>query len=68
MLTGYGHTLQVANSTAVGVTQIIAFDSATGIFTGAHDPRVPGLAAGSAVAISPPSSELQLQPAVQIVE
>ena len=63
-LTGYGHTLQVADSLNVGVTQIISFDPATGIFTGAHDPRVPGSAAGSSFAI-PATQGLQLQSAVQ---
>ncbi len=66
-LMGYGHTLQIADSNNVGFTQIISFDPATGIFTGAHDPRLTGLAAGSAVA-APPAVDLQLQPAAQVSE
>ncbi len=39
-----GH--QVSRTSSVGVTQAIEFDPATGVFRGAHDPRVEGLAAG----------------------
>ena len=43
-LTGRGHKLTpVAN---MGVTQAILFDRTSGQFLGAHDPRVPGKAAG----------------------
>jgi gamma-glutamyltranspeptidase / glutathione hydrolase len=38
-----GH--QIVKSTSVGITQAIAIDK-NGIFTGVHDPRVPGKAAG----------------------
>lgn len=39
-----GH--QISKTSSVGVSQAIEFDPNTGIFTGAHDPRVEGLAAG----------------------
>ena len=41
-----GHTLQILKSNSSGVSQAISFDPKTGLFTGAHDPRVPGKAAG----------------------
>ena len=46
-LTSFGHELTVADSDEVGVSQLISFDPQTGIFTGVHDPRVPGSAMGS---------------------
>lgn len=39
-----GHNVSLSGS--AGVTQAIAWDEKTGLFTGAHDPRVPGKAAG----------------------
>ncbi len=45
-LSSYGHELTTAESDNVGVTQVISRDPETGIFTGAHDPRVPGAAMG----------------------
>jgi gamma-glutamyltranspeptidase len=39
-----GHKLTEVNS--LGVSQAVARDPATGRFTGAHDPRVAGKAAG----------------------
>jgi gamma-glutamyltranspeptidase/glutathione hydrolase len=39
-----GH--QVELTSVAGVTQAIGYDPKTGIFTGAHDPRVPGRAQG----------------------
>ena len=43
-LTSRGHQLTpIAN---MGVTQAVGFDPATGQFLGAHDPRIPGKAAG----------------------
>ena len=39
-----GHNVSLSGSG--GVTQAIAWDKKTGLFTGAHDPRVPGKAAG----------------------
>jgi gamma-glutamyltranspeptidase/glutathione hydrolase len=43
-LTSRGHKLTPV--TNMGVSQGIIFDAATGQFIGAHDPRVPGRAAG----------------------
>lgn len=43
----FGHKLVLADSDNVGMTQIIAWNPQTGIFTGAHDPRVPGEAMGT---------------------
>jgi len=42
----FGHELFIAESNEVGVCQMILFDPKTGRFTGAHDARVPGKAAG----------------------
>ena len=42
----YGHQLRENSRDKSGVSQAIGFDPATGEFVGAHDPRVPGLAAG----------------------
>ena len=39
-----GHDISLSSSG--GITQAIARDPKTGLFTGAHDPRVPGKAAG----------------------
>jgi gamma-glutamyltranspeptidase/glutathione hydrolase len=46
-LNSFGHELTIADSNNVGVTQLIARDPETGIFTGVHDPRVPGAAQGT---------------------
>ncbi len=46
-LSSFGHELKNADSDDVGVSQIIARDPETGIFTGVHDPRVPGSAMGT---------------------
>ncbi|QEG23923.1 gamma-glutamyltransferase [Mariniblastus fucicola] len=46
-LSSFGHELQIADSDNVGVSQLISRDPETGIFTGVHDPRVPGSAMGS---------------------
>ncbi len=54
-LRSYGHELQLATFDDVGITQIISFDPKTGTFTGAHDPRIKGLAKGSSKAV--PSDE-----------
>jgi len=54
-LRSYGHELQLATLDDVGITQIISFDPKTGTFTGAHDPRIKGLAKGSSKAV--PSDE-----------
>ncbi|MEM7454337.1 MAG: gamma-glutamyltransferase [Planctomycetota bacterium] len=43
-LENFGHT--VTRSSTAGISQAISFDPETGIFTGAHDPRTPGKAAG----------------------
>ena len=45
----FGHKLFIAESNEVGVCQMIVFDPETGRFTGAHDARVPGKAAGTKV-------------------
>lgn len=39
-----GH--QIETRAAIGISQAISFDPETGLFEGAHDPRVPGKAAG----------------------
>ena len=49
----FGHDLFIAESDEVGVCQMIVFDPETGRFTGAHDPRVPGKAAGASVESTP---------------
>jgi len=46
-LNEFGHELFIAESNEVGVCQMIAFDPKTGRFTGAHDSRVQGKAAGT---------------------
>ena len=46
-LRSFGHELTIADSDNVGVSQLISHDPETGIFTGVHDPRVPGSAMGS---------------------
>jgi gamma-glutamyltranspeptidase/glutathione hydrolase len=46
-LASYGHKLFIAGSHEVGVCQMITRDPITGVFTGAHDARVPGKAAGT---------------------
>ena len=43
-LRAMGHRVTVGGS--AGTTQLIHRDPATGLFTGVHDPRVPGKAAG----------------------
>ena len=43
-LTTRGHKLTPIGS--MGVSQAIEYDAGSGLFTGAHDPRVPGKAAG----------------------
>ena len=47
-LESMGHKIQ--KSSIMGVSQAIAFDPETGQFVGAHDPRVPGKAAGQSSA------------------
>ena len=44
-LEGLGHN--VSRSRSMGIAQAISFDVATGLFTGAHDPRTTGKAGGS---------------------
>ena len=46
-LRDFGHELFIAESNQVGVCQMITFDPETDRFTGAHDARVPGKAAGT---------------------
>ena len=42
----FGHKLKELPTDLAGVSQAIGFDPSTGQFIGAHDPRVPGSAAG----------------------
>lgn len=44
LLQAKGHTLEMSDH--LGVSQGVQFDPVTGRFTAAHDPRIPGLAAG----------------------
>ena len=46
-LRSFGHDLTVADSNNVGVSQFIVRDPETGVFTGVHDPRVPGSSLGT---------------------
>ena len=50
-LTSLGHVVE--KSPAVGITQAIAWDPATGLFTGVADPRTTGRAAGQAKELMP---------------
>jgi gamma-glutamyltranspeptidase/glutathione hydrolase len=61
----FGHKMVLAESDDVGVSQIIAWDPKTGIFTGAHDPRVPGQAMGADPLLPAPVIE---SPSEQVVE
>ena len=48
-LQSFGHRIKTIKSKNAGVSQAIGFDSGKGMFTGAHDPRVPGKAAGQLI-------------------